>query len=161
MHCVLEIENRRQPLCSFVSFVVGMCILLAGCAGEPKHPTWKNATGAEQNERLMWQSIQGKDWTNVERHLSPMFVGVTADGQMFDRAGWLQQWQTAQVREFSLGEVQVQPEGADMKVKYILQIQASGVAPLPSSGFRVVSIWQDVKSRWLLSAISITPIQSQ
>ncbi len=161
MHRVLEIENRRQPLRSFVSFVVGMCILLAGCAGEPKHPTWKNATGAEQNERLMWQSIQSKDWANVERHLSPTFAGVTADGRMFDRAGWLQQWQNAQVREFSLGEVQVQPEGADMKVTYIFHVQASAIGPLSASGFRVVSIWQDVKSRWLLSVTSITPIQSQ
>jgi hypothetical protein len=145
----------------FVSFVVGLCILSGGCAGEPKHPTWKNATGAEQHERLMWQSIQSKDWTNVERRLSPTFVGVMADGRMFDRAGWLQQWQSAQVQEFSLGEVQVHPEGSDMKVTYIFHVQASATVALPSSGFRVVSIWQDVKSRWLLSTISITPIRSQ
>ncbi|HEV7674006.1 MAG TPA: nuclear transport factor 2 family protein, partial [Candidatus Angelobacter sp.] len=126
-----------------------------------KHPTWKNATGAEQHERLMWQSIQSKDWTNVERRLSPTFVGVMADGRMFDRAGWLQQWQSAQVQEFSLGEVQVHPEGYDMKVTYIFHVQASATVALPSSGFRVVSIWQDVKSRWLLSTISITPIRSQ
>ncbi|MGZ4872490.1 MAG: nuclear transport factor 2 family protein [Candidatus Angelobacter sp.] len=135
--------------------------VLAGCAGEPRHPTWKNATGAEQHERLMWQSIQGKDWANVQRHLSPTFIGVTADGRMFDRAGWLQQWQSAQVREFSLGEVQVQPEGADMKVTYIFHVQPSAIGPLPPAGLRVMSIWQDVKSRWLLSATSITPIQSQ
>ena len=54
----VEVKSRRQPLCSFVSFVVGLSILLSGCAGEPKHPTWKNATGAEQHERLMWQAIQ-------------------------------------------------------------------------------------------------------
>ena len=149
------------PLCSFVSFVVGLSILLSGCAGEPKHPTWKNATGAEQHERLMWQAIQGKDWANVERHLSPTFVGVTADGGMFDRAGWLEQWKSAEVREFSLGEVQVQPEGIDMKVTYIFHVQASAKALLPSSGLRVVSIWQDVKGRWMLSAMSMTPIQTQ
>jgi hypothetical protein len=149
------------PLRSFVSFVVGLCFLLAGCAGEPKHATWKNATGAEQNERLMWQSIQGKDWINVESHLSATFVGVTADGRMFDRAGWLEQWKSVEVREFSLGEVQVQPEGTDMKVTYILHMPASPPGPLPSVGLRVVSIWQDIKSRWLLSVTSITPIKSQ
>ncbi|HXO38057.1 MAG TPA: nuclear transport factor 2 family protein [Candidatus Acidoferrum sp.] len=154
-------SKPNVTLWHFMSFVVGFCILFAGCAGEPKHPTWKNATGAEQNERLMWQSIQGKDWANVERHLSPTFVGVTADGRMFDRAGWQQQWQSTQVQEFSLGEVQVHPEGSDMKVTYVFHIQAPATVALPSSGFRVVSIWQDVKSRWLLSAISITPIQSQ
>ncbi len=135
--------------------------VLAGCAGEPKHPTWKNATGAEHHERLMWQSMQSKDWANVERHLSPTFVGVVADGRMFDRAGWVQQWQSAQIREFSLGEVQVHPEGSDMKVTYIFHFQASASGPLPASGFRVVSIWQGVKRGWLLSATSITPIQSQ
>lgn len=149
------------PLCSFVSFVVSLCILLSGCAGEPKHPTWKNATGAEQHERLMWQAIQGKDWANVERHLSPTFVGVTADGRMFDRAGWLEQWKSVEVREFSLGEVQVQPEGIDMKVTYICHVHGSAKASLPSSGLRVVSIWQDVKGRWMLSVMSMTPIQPQ
>ena len=94
--------------------------LLVGCAGEPKHPTWSNATGAEQNERLMWQSIQKKDWLNVQSHLSPTFTGVMADGQMFDRAGWLQQWQGAQLGEFSLGEVEVHPEGAARFLRSVL-----------------------------------------
>jgi hypothetical protein len=133
---------------------------LAGCAGEPKHPTWTNTTGAEQNERLMWQSIQGKDWVNVEGHLSPTFVGVTADGRMFDRAGWLQQWKSAEVREFSLGEVQVLPEGTDMKVTYIFHAQAAGVAPGSTAALRVVSIWQQIKTGWVLTASSITPIQN-
>jgi hypothetical protein len=141
--------------------VVGLCFLAAGCAGEPKHPTWKNATGAEQHERLMWQSIQAKDWVNVERHLSPTFTGVTADGRMFDRAGWLEQWKSTGMREFSLGEVQTQPEGTDMKVAYILQLRAPAKAQLPSSSLRVVSIWQEVNSRWMLTAMSITAIQNQ
>jgi hypothetical protein len=147
-------------LCSFVSFVVGLSILLSGCAGgEPKHPTWNNATGAEQHERLLWKAIQGKDWANVERRLSPTFVGVNAEGRMFDRAGWLELWKSAQLTEFSLGEVQVQPEGPDMKVTYILSLPASGKSPAPA-GQRVVSVWQQLKTRWLLSATSITPIQN-
>ena len=160
--CMLSSRETKfrfiLPLCFFVSFVV--CFLLAGCAGEPKHPTWKNATGAEQNERLMWQSIQKKDWLNVQSHLSPTFVGVTANGAMFDRTGWLEQWKSAQVVEFSMGEVQVHPEGADMKVTYIFHVQASAPAPASSEGFRVMSVWQQVKRGWMLSAISITPIQS-
>ena len=133
--------------------------LLAGCAGEPKHPAWKTATGAEQHERLLWKAIQSKDWVNVERRLSPTFVGVNADGRVFDRAGWLELWKTAQVTEFSLGELQVQPEGPDMKVTYILNVPASGKGPA-TAGQRVVSVWQQLKTRWLLSATSITPIQN-
>ena len=160
MRFVSKTRNPNLTLWSLVSFVVCLWILATGCAGEPKHPTWKNATGAEQHERLMWQSIQGKDWANVERHLSPTFVGVMADGRMLDRAGWLQLWKGAEVRESSLGEVQVHPEGVDMKVTYIFHIQASAMAPAPPAGLRVLSIWQDVKGRWVLSAISMTAIRT-
>jgi hypothetical protein len=154
-------KRSLSSLCSFVSFVVCLSILLSGCAGEPKHPTWKNATGAEQHERLMWQAIHDKDWVNVERHLSPTFVGVTPNGRMFDRAGWVEQWKGADVQEFSLGDMQIQPEGTDMKVTYIVHVKASAMVLLPSSGLRVISIWQEVKGRWMLTAMSITAIQNQ
>jgi len=54
------------------------------------------------------------------------------------------------------GEVQVQPEGADMKVTYIL-FTRSGVCPLDTARFLGFAsfIWQDVKSRWLLQLTSI------
>lgn len=145
---------------SFAPFAVMFCAFLAGCTGgEPKHPTWNNSTGAEQHERLMWKAIQGKDWVNVERRLSPTFVGVNAEGRMFDRAGWLELWKNAQVTDVALGELQVQPEGPDMKVTYILHMASSEKAPA-ASGQRVVSVWQQLKTRWLLSTISITPIQN-
>ncbi|HWF04387.1 MAG TPA: nuclear transport factor 2 family protein [Candidatus Angelobacter sp.] len=146
------------PLCSFVPFVVGLCLLLSGCAGEPKHPTWTNSTGAEQHERLMWKAIQEKGWADFEHHLSATFVGVNAEGKLFDRAGWLEQWKNAPVQDFSLGELQVQPEGPDMKVTYTLQIQATGAAV--TTGLQVVSVWQQVKKGWVLSATSMTPIQN-
>lgn len=145
------------PWRSFASFAVMLCLLLAGCAGEPKHATWVNSTGSEQHERLMWKAVQEKDWANFEHHLSATFVGVNAEGKLFDRAGWLEQWKNAPVQDFSVGEIQVQPEGPDMKVTYILQLQGSGTA---SAGWRVVSIWQQFKKGWVLSATSITPIQS-
>ena len=154
--------NRRlSSLCSLVSFVAGIGLLIVGCAGEPKHTTWTNATGAEQNERLMWQAIHDEDWVNVERHLSPMFVGVIPGGRMLDRAKWLELWQATDVREFSLGEVEIRPEGVDMKVTYIFHAQTAILGPAPADGFRVMSVWQDVKGRWMLSAVSITAIQSR
>ena len=139
--------------CSFVSFVVYV-LLLAGCAGEPKHPTWNSATGAEQHERLMWQAIHDQDWADIERHLAPTFVGVNAAGRSLDRAGWLEYWKGAHLGEFSLGEAAVRPEGADMVVTYTIHI---GAAP-PKSGFQVVSVWQEIKGRWTLIATSNTPI---
>jgi hypothetical protein len=60
-----------------------------------------------------------------------------------------------------LGELAVQPEGADMKVTSIIHIQggASKVLGTPG-GLRVISIWQQIKKRWALTATSITPIQN-
>jgi hypothetical protein len=84
---------------------------------------------------------------------------VNAEGKLFDRAGWLEQWKNAPVQDFSLGELQVQPEGPDMKVTYTLQIQAAGTAAA-TTGLQVVSVWQQLKKGWVLSATSMTPIQN-
>jgi Domain of unknown function (DUF4440) len=142
-----------------VSFVIALSFLIPGCAGEPRHFTWSNATGAEQHERLLWQAIQSRDWSNVERSLSPTFIGVNADGKLFDREGWVLMLKSAQVVEVSLGEPQIHPEGPDMKVTFVLHVHASGIGPAPA-GLRLVSVWQQLKTRWLLSATSITPIQN-
>lgn len=139
--------------------IAAVWFLLAGCAGPPKHAVWANATGGEQHERLMWKAIHDKDWDNVERHLSPTFVGVNAQGQMLDREGWLAYWKSVQPAEFSVGDLAVQPEGVDMKVTCILQLQGSQVSG-PAGGFRVISIWQQGKKRWALTATSITPVQN-
>ena len=133
--------------------IVVVALLLAGCAGPPKHAVWPNATGAEQHERLMWEAIQKKDWANYERHLSPTFIGVNAEGKVFDREGWLAYWKNSGGVQFSLGDINVQPEGIDMKITYVLQRQ--GESPL-----RVVSVWQPIKVHWFVTATSLTPIQS-
>ena len=141
------------PVGSFLSFVA-VFLSLAGCTigKRSKHPTWKNATGAEQYERLMWQAIRNKDWKAVEYRLAPTFVGVSAKGQAFDRAAWIEYWKTAPIGDFSLGEVSVQPNGEDMTVSYTMH-PGSG-----SAGWRVVSVWQQVKRGWNLIATSNTPV---
>jgi hypothetical protein len=135
-----------------------MVLSFAGCTigGEPKHPAWKSATGAEQYERLMWQAIRDKDWKNVEYHLAPTFVGVDANGKAFDRAAWVEHWKSAPVQEFSFGEVSVQPEGPNMVVSYILHV--SETQGTPGDGLRVLSVWQQVKRGWILTATSTTPV---
>jgi hypothetical protein len=124
--------------------------------GPPTHPSWKNATGAEQYERLMWQSIRDKDWKEVEYRLAPTFVGVTAGGQALDRTAWLAYWKSVPIKDFSLGEVSVQPQGADMTVTYIFH--SGGTPGAAGGGLRVVSVWQQVKNGWILTTTSMTPI---
>jgi Domain of unknown function (DUF4440) len=156
-------QRHSSSLRASVSPVVMLfCIfLMMGCmgGGEPKHPTWKNAAGAEQYERLMWQGIRDQDWKNVEYHLAPTFVGVNASGQSLDRAAWVGYWKTMQIKDFSMAEVTVQPAGADMVVTYILHPGGSQTAPAAfGAGLRVVSVWQQVKHGWILATTAMTPL---
>lgn len=148
------------PLCSITAFVVFAFLL--GCAGPPKHPTWNNATGAEQHERLMWQAMRNKDWTSFERRLAPAFIGVDSTGRAFDRASWVEHWKQAAITGYSLGEVVVQPEGPDLVVTYLVTV-TSGSQANSASGkrMRVVSVWQEVKSRLILTASSMTLLQGE
>jgi len=160
-------HKRRQPQFSspwavVISGIGLACLFVAiGCmgGGEPKHPTWKNATGAEQYERLMWQAVRDKDWKNIEYHLAPTFVGVNARGQALDRTAWLGYWKDTQIRDFSIAELTVQPAGTGMVVTYILHAGASqDAASAPGAGLRVVSVWQQIKHGWVLTTTSMTPI---
>jgi hypothetical protein len=139
---------------------VVLALFVLGCyGGVPKHPSWKNATGAEQYERLMWQSMRDKDWSSVHARLAPSFTGVTARGRMLDREGWEAYWKSAPPKEFSIAEPTVQSNGADMVVTYVLHLnRKSGVSGDAAS--RVVSVWQEVRGGWILIATSHTPVLS-
>lgn len=143
--------------CAIAVIVAG---ILIGCAGEPKHPTWSNATGSEQHERLMWKAVRDKDWDNFERRLSPTFIGVNSDGQTFDRAAWLALWKGAQVKEIVVGDCAVQPEGTSMKIACTIHLQTNEPNPTEPAGLRSLSVWQQVKKGWMLTATSITPIRN-
>jgi hypothetical protein len=148
------------PSCSFVSLVVAA--LLLGCAGPPKHATWKNATGGGEYERLMWKAIARKDWQEVDRHLAPLFVGVSAGGRVLDRTGWLDYWKGQGVEEALLSELQTRPSGQDMVVTFVLQL--SGTTPVAVDAkqmYRVISVWQQVKSGWILTTTSMIPVTPQ
>ena len=103
----------------------------------------------------MWQAIRDKEWNEVEHHLAPAFVGVNAAGQKLDHAGWVEYWKGSQVTDFSLGELTVQPNGPDMIVTYDLRLNGPG----PEGGVRVVSVWQQLKKGWVLTAQTNTPVR--
>lgn len=154
----------------FPAVILLTLFFLAACARQPKNPTWSNATGAEQHERLLWQAIKAQKWRDVEIRLAPMFVGVGADGKKYDRAGWMDYWKSAPGHDYSIGEVTVDPAGTDMVVSYILNIsnmsgnaagraQGSNGNSVASPPLRVVSVWQQMKSGWIMSTTSLTPIR--
>ena len=139
---------------------MALVLLLLSCGGTPKHPTWTNSTGAEQCERLMWQSIQNKQWQEVDHHLAPLFMGVNTAGQSLDHAAWIEHWKQSQVKDYSLGELSAQPAGTDVVVSYIVHFNDGSVGSIPpGSGVRVVSVWQSVKKGWVLISQTHTLIQ--
>lgn len=77
----------------------------------------------------MWQAIHDQKWDEVEHHLAPTFVGVCPNGQKFDRAGWVEYWKGRPAVDSSLGELNVQPNGAD---SYIHPVNRPGLAWLLS-----------------------------
>ena len=145
-------RQGNSPLNSLFAFVV--VFLFFGCAGVPTHPTWKNATGGEMHERLMWQAVRNKDWKNFEQHLAPAFVGVDSAGKNYDRVTWVEHWKSAAIHDYSIGEITVQPAGGDMVLTYVITLPGS------ADRLRVVSVWQQVKSRWIQTASAITPVKS-
>jgi len=141
-----------------LSSILVLTLLLSGCTlwKQQKKPSWNGATGAEQYERLLWKAIQEKSWREVEAHLAPMFVAVQPDGRKFDRAGWIEYWKAQPVNECSLGDMTVQPSGADMVVVYELHLQAAGIPA--ARGIRVISVWQQFQRGWVLISHSATGI---
>jgi ketosteroid isomerase-like protein len=136
-------------------------LALTGCWKEPSKYNWSNAPGAEQHERLMWQAIRNQEWNEVEHHLTPSFVGISATGQQFDRAGWVEHLKAMQVRDFSVGEMTVQPNGPDMVIAYEAHVSGEQSAqPSANNGVRVVSVWQQLKRGWVLILQAITPLKS-
>lgn len=132
--------------------VAALVLGLAGCTiGEQKQPTaWSSATGAEQFERLLWQEIKAKNWSQVERRLAPTFAEVTSTGSR-DRAQTLERLKALDLADFSLGDLQVRPAGGDMVVAYAITLRASSGA---ETTLHMMTVWQQVKGGWIAIAHS-------
>jgi hypothetical protein len=141
--------------------IVLTVLMFSGCNAwnQPKQANWKNATATEQLERLLWKSIHDKDWTSLEHHLAPIFVGAGPRGETFDHASWIEYWKKAHIQDFSLGEFNSQPDGPDMVATYVLHINGAEASQIvPAKGLRIVSVWQELKGGWVLASQSATPI---
>src|SRR5215471_8386325 len=134
-----------------------LCRALSGCLKTPVKVPWSKATGTEQHERLMWQAIHDKKWNEVENHLAATFTGADTHGRSYDRAGWIEHWKKMDIRDFSLGEFTIQPNGPDMVVTYKMQWRAEDSGqPIPDVAVRVVSVWQQLKHGWVMITQTMT-----
>jgi hypothetical protein len=147
---------RLLPIAAFL-----IVLVLPGCNAwnQPKNPDWKNATGTEQLERLMWKAIHDKDWSLVESHLAPVFVGAGPRGETLDHTAWTEYWKKAQIQDYSLGEFNTQSDGVDTVATYVLHFNGTDTGQaIPAKGLRIISVWQELKGGWVLTSQSATPI---
>jgi hypothetical protein len=130
-------------------------LLLAGMStsctmwSEKKHVGWHQASGGEQLENLLWDSVRRQEWQSLESHLSVTFTGLV-NGRTLDRAAMLERFKTAELKSFTLAEVTVTPNADTMSVAYVLTTQ-------PGSPVRAMTVWQRQKSGWVAIAHAEQP----
>src|SRR5437016_14462137 len=95
--------NNRHVNLSTIMIVLAV-LMLSGCNlwNQPRSANWKNVSGAEQLELLMWKAVHDKDWLLVERHRAPVFVVAGPRGETMHRARWIEYWKKAQMEDCSV-----------------------------------------------------------
>jgi hypothetical protein len=141
----------------YTGLIVLSLLSLSSCTlwSQPKRNSWKNATGAEQHERLLWQAIKDKDWLNVESHLASNFVYMGGAGTR-DKQQRVKQLRELQISDFSIGDLNVTAHGPDAVVTYTLTLKTPSRAN--EQPVRIMSVWQQVKRGWVLVAMSETAV---
>jgi hypothetical protein len=132
-----------------------MIPLVACTAGKPPQSQgWSAATGAEAYERQWWKSVQNGDFKTAEWHLAPIYTLTTPSG-IKDRDQAVQYFQGLNLSSINIAELQVKPEGADMVVSYVADLQSkSSSSP---QRYYMATVWQEAKRGWIAIAHSETP----
>ena len=138
------------------ALAISALLLLTACF-KANPSSWSGATGMEQHERLMWQSLQAGKWDDVSRHMAESFLGSYPDGAAGDRDAAIAHLRQLQVTDVSLGEFEVRPNGADMVVSYVAVLKGTwGGKPVPR--LRVISVWQTVRGGWVQISQAMAPM---
>jgi hypothetical protein len=151
----------RMMRCSrFAVLVIAVLMLgTTSCTmwGEKKLNSWKTVTAGEELTRLYWQEVKQKNWTELSNHTSATVVGLTPHGTL-DRDGLMAHMKKMDISDFQIGEVQTQPSGEHLLVTYTLAVRGTiDGHPLPST-MRFMSVWQLLKSGWVLVAQTAIPV---
>lgn len=115
---------------------------------------FRGATGGEQLERALWDGIKAARWKEIRNHLAPAFIMTTAAGTL-NREQALAIWESAKPSDYSISELQVQPNGADAVVSYVLTLS---LAAGEHQAFRAMTVWQQSGAHWVAIAHSETPL---
>jgi Domain of unknown function (DUF4440) len=133
----------------FVCIVLMLPVIACTEGKPPQSQGWSEATGAEAYERLWWKAIQDRDFKTAELHLAPAYMLTTPAGIVgHDKA--MQYFQNLDLTSVTMGDVQVQPDGADMVVSYVATM-GTKASPAPQR-FYMTTVWQQVKKGWIAIA---------
>jgi Domain of unknown function (DUF4440) len=142
--------------------VLVIAVLLLGTTsctmwGEKKTNSWKTVTAGEELTRLYWQEVKQKNWTELSNHMSATLVGLNSGGTL-DRESMMSHVRKMEITDFQIGEVQTQSSGEHLLVTYKLAVNGTSEGrPLPQT-MRFMSVWQLVKSGWVLVAQTAVPV---
>ena len=151
----------RKRLTALVLSLMTM-LWWAGCTmwGERKPHVWKDVTGGESLERVFWEQVKNKKWAELEPHLAATYVLVTREGTL-DRTTGLEYWKQLEIREYSLGDFNVQPNGNTYVVAYTLSLHGKLAGhPLPDTPMCAMTVWQHLARDWYAIAHSESPATS-
>ncbi len=147
--------SAMHPLRTFA--LIAVATLMVACTeGKPPHAqSWKDATGAEAYERSFWKAIEERDFASAERRLAPIFNLTTPEG-IAAREKAIEYFRALNLQHIDIGDVRVDPEGADMVVTYVATLETkSSSAPVR---YFMTTVWQQVKSGWI--AISHSEVRA-
>ena len=118
---------------------------------------WNGATSGEQLEKLWWADYKARNFVEMNKHVSETAMATTASGS-FDKKAWFAHLQEVQLEDYALGEVEVQSNGADLMVSYVISLKGSFRGqPLPARE-RMLTVWQQVGKGYLIVAHSAVPL---
>ncbi len=129
-----------------------LLLTLTGCWEQPKTTTWANATGPESFERLMWKSIEAKDWVEVESRLASTLVNIDG-GRVLDKTQTLEELKQLEITDYVLGDFDVKPDGADAVVTYTVMAHGKFAGrPMAGTAHRCMTVWQQQGKGWAVIA---------
>ncbi len=123
---------------------------LSGCTvyGEKKPPTLKSTTSAEQYERIYWNTVKSKKWVQVPGLLAANVV-YSAGGKVLGKDQVVAYLQGLNLADFTVTDMVVKPNGADMTLIYTLQFSSAGAPP---HTLNAISVWQQIGQSMILIA---------
>jgi hypothetical protein len=141
--------------------IAGAALLLAllvccSCTVWKEQPAkqFSQATGGEELERLLWQEIKAGHWTDVEYRIASNYMAITRHGTE-DRAGAIAYFKSLKIDDYTLGDFQTQLNSNTFVIVYTIQLHGTqGGQPITAGAHRVLTVWQEQKSGWMMIAHS-------